>query len=97
MAKDEAKREREVVSKEEFDRRVKAAAWDEMDRMPHPLHHWTMGSMFRWRRRNREQQQDPLKMGELEAKLRRREEEREQRLYGPKQSRWWHALWPFGR
>lgn len=86
---------REVVSKEEFDRRVKAAAWDEMDRLPYPTHQWMFGSLLH--HRHIDPPRDMLKVNELEEKLRRMEEEREQGIYGPKQSRWWHAFWPFGR
>ena len=82
---------REVVSKEEFDRRVKAAAWDEMDRLPRGSIQ-PFGGMWHLRRRL---PKAPARTDELEAKLRRIEEERDYDRYRPRSSRWWHAIWPF--
>jgi hypothetical protein len=85
--------DREPVSADEFGRRIRAAAWDEMDKQPHP----TMQMLYGGAASNRLRKQptvDP-RTDELEAKLRAMDEEREDRLYRPRQSRWWHWFWPF--
>lgn len=87
--------QREYVSKDELDRRIQAAAWDEMDRVPHPATQFLVGGFFSVHGRDRRLQSTDMKVDELEAKLRERERTREERLYRPRETRWWHSLWPF--
>jgi hypothetical protein len=86
-------KEREVVSPDELGRRIRAAAWDEMDKQPHPTLQMFYGGAAA--NRLRKTRKVDARTDELEAKLRAMEDERDDRLYRPRQSRWYHSFWPF--